>query len=58
MIKKIVILFKIGRKLAKSDVLEIAEKFHKPPSIIKLLFYILGFSFSGRKKIYQDITIN
>jgi len=50
MIKKIVILFKIGRKLAKSDVLEIAEKFHKPPSIIKLLFYILGFSFSGRKK--------
>ena len=50
MIKKLFILFKLGRKLAKSDVLNIISKFNKPPTIVKILFYILAFSFSKTSK--------
>ena len=49
MIKKLLILFKLGRKLAKSDVLNIVSKFNKPPIIIKILFDILSFSLSNKK---------
>jgi len=49
MIKKLLVLFKLGRKLAKSDVLNIVSKFNKPPTIIKVLFHILSFSFSNKK---------
>ena len=41
MIKKLFTLFKLGRKLAKSDVLSIATKFNEPPLTIKILFKIL-----------------
>ena len=51
MIKKIFILFKLGRKLAKSDILNIVSKFKKPPIAIKILFQILSFSFSSSKKL-------
>ena len=51
MIKKLFTLFKIGRKLAKSDILNVVSKFKKPPVSIKILFYILSFSFSGPQKI-------
>ncbi|MGY9040341.1 MAG: AarF/UbiB family protein, partial [Candidatus Pelagibacterales bacterium] len=47
MLKKIFILFKLGRKLARSDILTILSKFKKPPLAIKILFQILSFSFSG-----------
>ena len=50
MIKKLFTLFKLSRKLAKSDILKIASKFHKPPTIIKILFQILSFSFSKNDK--------
>ena len=50
MIKKLIILFKIGRKVAKSDILNIVSKFQEPPLAIKILFKILSFSFSKKKK--------
>ena len=50
MIKKLFTLYKLGRKLAKSDVLNIVSKFKKPPLAIKILFQILSFSFSNSKK--------
>ena len=50
MIKKLFTLFKLGRKLAKSDALKIATRFNKPPLLIKVLFSILSFSFSNNKK--------
>jgi len=53
MIKEIITLFKIGRKLGKSDVLKIATKFNKPPLLIKILFSILGFSFSKRNELEE-----
>ena len=41
MIKKFVILFKLGRKVANSDILNIISKFKEPPLAIKILFKIL-----------------
>ena len=52
MIKKIVTLFKLGRKIAKSDILNIVSKFQEPPLVIKLLFKILSLTFP-RKKLIQ-----
>ena len=51
MIKKIIILFKLGRKVAKSDILNIVSKFQEPPIAIRILFKILSFSFSEKKQI-------
>ena len=51
MINKIITLFKIARKLAQSDAIEIISKIHEPPKIIKFFFYLLSFSFSNQKKI-------
>ena len=56
MIKKLFILFKLGRKLAKSDILNIASKFQEPPLGIKILFQILSFSFSNPKKMNLNVT--
>ena len=50
MIKKIFTLFQLGRKLAKSDILNVVSKFKKPPLVIKILFQILSFSFSNQQK--------
>ena len=50
MIKKFIILFKLGRKIAHSDILEIISKFQKPPLAITLLFKFLSISFSPKKK--------
>ena len=49
MIKKLFTLLKLGRKVAKSDILDIASKFQKPPLAITILFKILSFSFSDKK---------
>ena len=51
MLKKLVTLFRLGRKIAKSDILEISSKFQEPPLSIKILFKILSFSFSENKTI-------
>jgi ubiquinone biosynthesis protein len=48
MLKKLVTLFKLGRKVAKSDILKITSKFQEPPLIIKIIFKILAFSFSKK----------
>ncbi len=55
MIKRLYILFKLGRKLAKSDALKIATKFHKPPFIIKIFFKILGFSISNNNEVNKTV---
>ncbi len=54
MIKKIFTLFKLGRKLAKSDALTIATKFNKPPLAIKMLFNLLSFSFTKNQQVNQN----
>ncbi len=49
MLRKFITLFKLGRKVAKSDILDITSKFKEPPFLVKLLFKILSFSFSSRR---------
>ena len=49
MITKLITLFKLGRKVAKSDILEITSKFQEPPLAVKILFKILSFSFSKQR---------
>ena len=51
MLKKIITLFKLGRKVACSDILNITSKFIKPPLAIKILFKILSFSFTTKKSM-------
>ena len=50
MINKLITLFKLGRKVAKSDILNITSKFQQPPLIVKILFKILSFSLSSTKQ--------
>ena len=56
MIKKLYILLKLGRKLAKSDALSIFTKFHNPPIGIKILFYLLSLSFSKKDNSFVNET--
>jgi ubiquinone biosynthesis protein len=51
MIRKLITLFKLGRKVAKSDILKITSQFKEPPLAVKILFKILAFSFSEKNKI-------
>ena len=37
MIKKLITLFKLGRKIAKSDLLKITSKFQEQPIFIKVV---------------------
>ena len=55
MIKRVVILLKIGRKLAQSEILNIFSKFHKIPILIKVLFYFLSFSFKKKNEVNYNI---
>ena len=50
MLKKIITLFHLGRKVAKSDILNIISKFKEPPLAVRVLFKILSFSFSQKKR--------
>ena len=50
MFKKLITLFKLGRKVARSDILKITSKFQEPPLIVRVLFKILAFSFSEKKQ--------
>ena len=52
MIKKIILLFKIARRLGKSEALHIISKSYKPPLFIKIFFLIFGFELN--KKNAED----
>ncbi len=49
MLRKLITLFKLGRKIAKSDILDIASKFKKPPVGITILFQLLAISFEKKE---------
>ena len=49
MIKKLIMLFKIGRKLSASGAISSIYEIYNPPVLIKVLFFILGFSFQNKK---------
>ena len=49
MIKKLIMLFKIGRKLSTSDAISSIYEIYNPPLLIKVLFFIIGFNFQNKK---------
>ena len=55
MIRRLLVLFKIGRKLAQSEIAEIFEKFHEVPKLIKILFYFLSFSLKKKNEINFNV---
>ena len=55
MIKKLFMLFKIGRKLAISGAVSSIYEIYNPPIIIKVIFFIIGFNLRG-KKINQNLS--
>ena len=56
MIKKIIILLKLARKIAKSDALKVISKTHEPPFLIKLIASIFSFSFSKDSEYKMNST--
>jgi len=44
MFKKILMLFKIGRKLSSTGAISSIYEIYKPPLSIKILFFIIGFN--------------
>ena len=49
MFKKLFMLFKIGRKLSTSGAISSVYEIYNPPLTIKILFFIIGFSFETKK---------
>ena len=56
MFKRLITLFKLGRKLAKSDVLTILSKFNKPPLLISIIFKLLSFSFIKKDVSFDNLS--
>ena len=44
-------LFKIGRKLSISGAISSIYEIYNPPMTVKLIFFIIGFSFDNKKNI-------
>ena len=49
MFKKLFMLFKIGRKLSTSGAISSIYEIYNPPILIKILFFVIGFSFGEKK---------
>ena len=49
MIKKLIMLFRIGRKLSTSGAISSIYEIYNPPILIKALFFIIGFNFQDKK---------
>ena len=49
MLKKLLMLFKIGRKLSISGALSSVYEIYSPPPAVKILFFIIGFRFNKKK---------
>ena len=53
MLKKLFMLFKIGRKLSTSGAISSFYEIYNPPILIKILFFVIGFNFE-KKKIMRN----
>ena len=50
MINKIIILFKIARKIGSSDIIKIIDRTHKVPFFIKFFFNFVSLSLSKNQR--------
>jgi len=55
MIKKLIMLFKIGRKLSTSGAISSIYEIYNPPIAIKIIFFIIGFNLK-EKKIENNLS--
>jgi len=53
MFKRLFMLFKIGRKLSSSGAISSLDEIYNIPTGIKILFFIIGFSFSKNNNNYN-----
>ncbi len=51
MFKKFFMLFRIGRKLSSSGAISSIYEIYNPPILIKVIFFIIGFSFEKKNNI-------
>ena len=56
MLTKILILLKLARKLALSDILNITDKFHKYQTIVKIFFKIFYFSLFNKNVVNFNMS--
>jgi len=49
MLKKLITIFKIGRKLSTSGTISSIYEIYNPPVAMKILFFVIGFSFNEKK---------
>ena len=49
MLKKLFMLFKIGRKLSTSGAISSIYAIYDPPITIKIFFFVIGFNFGDKK---------
>jgi len=56
MLKKLFLLFKIGRKLSKSGAIYSIYEIYNPPISIKIIFFIIGLSFNNIKNKNNDLS--
>jgi len=56
MLKKLFMLFKIGRKLSKSGAIYSIYEIYNPPISIKIIFFIIGFSFNNIKNKNNNLS--
>ena len=50
MLKKLFMLFKIGRKLSASGAISSIYEIHNPPIAVKIFFYLIGFGSKDKEK--------
>ena len=48
-------LFKIGRRLSTSGAISSIYEIYNPPIIIKIIFFVIGFSFEDKKN-YKNLS--
>tara|TARA_B110000438_G_scaffold158792_1_gene152047 strand:- start:2606 stop:4174 length:1569 start_codon:yes stop_codon:yes gene_type:complete len=56
MFKKLFMLFKIGRKISTSGAISSIYEIYNPPLIIKIIFFIIGFSLNNKKN-NQNLSV-
>ena len=49
MVKKLFMLFKIGRKLSTSGAISSIYEIYNPPILIKILFFVIGFNIENNR---------
>ncbi len=54
MFKQLFMLFKIGRKLSESGAISSIYEIYNPPTTIKIIFFIIGFSFKKKNSNFSS----